>query len=406
MNYEHNIEMQHDALDKGLEAYQESKEKEIEELETYLEETEQVVKDSLDLVKNHTDDIFSTLTQLGAEYGITLSSQITTPWQSGEDAMDEYAKKLEAIQKKMNLYVSNANNLAASEVAEADQLISPKPAESEGSSTTPSQQPNNPPQQPNNPPQQPNNPPNNPSPPSSPPKVGSKVKIDSSAKYYGGQSTNVLIPKELKNKSYTVQQLGYNNKQVLLKELYSWVKISDLVGYAKGTTGVKRDQFAIVDEGGFEELIMHAGKNGRVEYLTKGSSVIPHDITKNLMKLGQLDPTEVLRRSMPTMGAIPMVTNNNMEINLDIAEVVHIEHADSNSITAIENAVEAKLNSYMKTVNQSMKKFIREEAGVVKHGPFLFCKGWCKCLYFIAKFISKGKQILIWDLKLWNLILL
>ena len=138
-----------------------------------------------------------------------------------------------------------------------------------------------------------------------------------------------------------------------------WINARWLYGYAKGTLGVPRSDFAVVDEDGYEELIMHAGKDGRIEYLTKGSSVIPHDITENLMALGQLDPTEILRRSMPTMNAIPMITNNNMEINLDIAEVVHIDHADSDSIAEIESAVEAKLNSYMKAINQSMKRYVR-----------------------------------------------
>src|SRR5690625_1669880 len=56
-------------------------------------------------------------------------------------------------------------------------------------------------------------------------KVGQKVKIKSSAKKYS--RANVTIPNKYKNKSYTIQQVGKDD--VLIKELYSWVRKSDLL---------------------------------------------------------------------------------------------------------------------------------------------------------------------------------
>src|SRR5690625_4408327 len=56
-------------------------------------------------------------------------------------------------------------------------------------------------------------------------KVGQKVKIKSSAKKYS--RANVTIPAKYKNKSYTIQQVGKDD--VLIKELYSWVRKSDLL---------------------------------------------------------------------------------------------------------------------------------------------------------------------------------
>ncbi|MBP1917168.1 hypothetical protein J2Z23_004153 [Lederbergia galactosidilyticus] len=55
-------------------------------------------------------------------------------------------------------------------------------------------------------------------------KVGQKVRIKSSAKKYSRSTAS--IPSKYKNKSYTIQQIG--NDDVLIKELYSWVKKSDL----------------------------------------------------------------------------------------------------------------------------------------------------------------------------------
>ncbi|MFS0643657.1 N-acetylmuramoyl-L-alanine amidase [Siminovitchia sp. 179-K 8D1 HS] len=54
-------------------------------------------------------------------------------------------------------------------------------------------------------------------------KVGSKVKIKSSAKKY---ATGENIPSSIKGKTYTIQQV--KSDRVLLKEIYSWVKKSDV----------------------------------------------------------------------------------------------------------------------------------------------------------------------------------
>ena len=68
-----------------------------------------------------------------------------------------------------------------------------------------------------------------------------------------------------------------------------WVRLSQISGYAKGTSGVDRDQIAIVDEEG-RELQIPNGKGGRITKLEKGTGVIPHTATEKLMALSeQLD---------------------------------------------------------------------------------------------------------------------
>lgn len=68
-----------------------------------------------------------------------------------------------------------------------------------------------------------------------------------------------------------------------------WVRLSQISGYAKGTTGVDRDQIAIVDEEG-RELQIPNGKGGRITKLEKGTGVIKHTATEKLMALSdQLD---------------------------------------------------------------------------------------------------------------------
>lgn len=54
-------------------------------------------------------------------------------------------------------------------------------------------------------------------------KAGDKVTIKSTARFY---ATGQVIPTKYRGKSFTVQQVG--TSKVLIKELYSWVKTSDL----------------------------------------------------------------------------------------------------------------------------------------------------------------------------------
>lgn len=58
-------------------------------------------------------------------------------------------------------------------------------------------------------------------------KVGQKAKLKTTAQKY---CTGQTIPDRFKGKSYTVGQIGTNKYPdgILLKELYSWVKVSDL----------------------------------------------------------------------------------------------------------------------------------------------------------------------------------
>ena len=56
-------------------------------------------------------------------------------------------------------------------------------------------------------------------------KVGSKVRIKSSASRY---VTSQKIPNSVKGKTYTVQQMRKGNSEALLKEILSWVYVKDL----------------------------------------------------------------------------------------------------------------------------------------------------------------------------------
>lgn len=131
-----------------------------------------------------------------------------------------------------------------------------------------------------------------------------------------------------------------------------------LKGYASGTTGVKNNQLALIDELG-EELIMRAGPNGRLQYLTKGTSVIPSDISENLMRIGQLDPQAFLDQNRPQVAASPSVVNNTTEIHIDnsVGELIHVERLDGNNPAELTKIVDKAWDKRMKELNSHIRRY-------------------------------------------------
>lgn len=125
--------------------------------------------------------------------------------------------------------------------------------------------------------------------------------------------------------------------------------------YSKGTMGTSRDEWALTDEIG-DELVLVPGPNGNLSFMRKGTSVVPADITANLVEWGKLNP------DMLKVGGganINMISNavNKPEINLDIAEFLHVDHVDKDTMPELEKFVDKKMNDLVRQLNYSIKKF-------------------------------------------------
>lgn len=113
--------------------------------------------------------------------------------------------------------------------------------------------------------------------------VKNGVIIDAySAKKYGGKGKNVG--------GYDVHIKSADGKYGDL----GWVKLSQLKGYAGGTTRVGSSQLAWTQEEG-AEIIVSPSTGAMLTPLKLGDGVIPHNLTKNLFKWGAIDPSYVAR---------------------------------------------------------------------------------------------------------------
>ena len=89
--YDHQKTAQKEALDKELENFEKEKDEEVKKWEEWLKKTDQVVDESLTMVKDKTSIVYNTLTDLGKQYGLTLSSSLISPWKDGENAISSYS---------------------------------------------------------------------------------------------------------------------------------------------------------------------------------------------------------------------------------------------------------------------------------------------------------------------------
>lgn len=123
--------------------------------------------------------------------------------------------------------------------------------------------------------------------------------------------------------------------------------------YAKGTKGTD-DEWAITDEFG-PELVMYATPEGTLSYMRAGSTVIPADITANLVEWGKLNP-DMLSLANSTAG-INMISNaiNKPEINLSFEALVKAERIDENTLPEVKRFVQQEINNLVKTMNYSLK---------------------------------------------------
>lgn len=360
--YDRSIETQQNSLDKSLETYREEQEGKMEELDAWLENEEQVIAESYEIISANTEAIHSNIEAISDKYGIEIENNVVDPWTAGINALGTYGTELDTATSKYVEMLGAVRQELADLQLQADEtaasIIETTNAKNKSTQAAEKDPPKEEPKPATTTSKKPSGGYSGGS--SSSVSVGQNVTVSSNATNFakdGGNGTKMQswVP----GSSFTVMET--NGNQVLIGingQATGWVNKEDVIpGYAKGTTGVKSNQLAWVDENGLEEIVMHAN-NGRLEYLTKGSTVIPHDITENLMELGKVDPKTWLANNRKTSVPVSITTNNNV-IDLSFGSMINIEHADRDSIPEIKDAVKRQMDAYMKNINTGLKKYTR-----------------------------------------------
>jgi len=345
--YDRSIQNQKDALDQEYESFEENKNAEMETLDEYLTNEEQVISDSMNTVKSNANVVLSEIQAVSQQYGISISSELTAPWTAGSNAVSafagEFATSASATMNQLDLIIAKERALERQALATAQAMLAMRAASGEKITnvTVPTIT------------------------------VQESTKTTETTKGSGsnGKSSNQTTHEVKKGEtlsSIAKKYLGstskwreiYNANKDIIKDpnkIYVGQKLK-IPKYATGTLGTKNDQFAWIDEVG-EELVLHADSSGKLAYLTKGSSVIPSDLTEKLLDLA-VDPTQTLENSRPIISA-PHITNNEFNIDMSIAEVVHIDTVTNDTIPDLTKAVEKQMDKYMKQLNGQIRKYAR-----------------------------------------------
>lgn len=363
--YSHSMTSRQEALDKEFSDFEEEKNKEIEKWEEWLLNTETVVSEALEYVKTNTSEVYATLTELGNQYGLTMSDTLTTPWQSGQMAIDSYSTTFEdassvftSLLDEIALHWENVTAKAeAAARAQANALQAEYKATTSNVPSTINTNSNNNNNKPaNNTPKQTTQQQNN-KPTQKAITVGGKINAGSARIYATSSGTGGGKQYYASDPIYTVlqEQNGYLLvRHHKLKSGYTgWFKKSDVKAYAKGTNKIGKDQLALLNELG-PELQLAAGSRGNLEYVKYGTSIIPSDVSEKLINLA-LDPASIFD-DMKTDVKAPTIETKDFNYEFNFDSLLHVDNASNDSIPALQKMIRSEFNNMMSQVNNKIKR--------------------------------------------------
>ena len=386
--YDHARQSQQDALDKESEAYEEQMNKFIEGLRTSLDEATMNMDEFLMGVTSMVMYNADTVLAKYQETNLPLTKELTNPWEEAKKAVGAYSGDALALMSKwtekggffeqfsttgatnlqspwsagttaansfktnvssvMNSVVSNISSnvkTASGELSKLYQQIQDTEQKASNSNVTT-------------------------------PSISSSTGNGYTAtqkKYYvtafldmGSRSLSVTKSGSTTSEAMTAAKIAIAGEYEKVKgnsasAESAWLKTwRDRVKYttqyyAKGTLGTKRNEWAITDELG-PELTMYATPEGTLSYMRAGSTVVPADLTRELIDIAELGVDGLV--NMPKFNSgVTVVSNavNKPEINLSFEALVKAERIDENTLPEVKRFVQQEIDSLVKQMNYAIK---------------------------------------------------
>ncbi len=96
-----------ESLDKQSEEFEDSKNKELETLKSSTDEQHKVIENYLGKVKKDYQIVYNTLTKYGTDYGITMTDELTSPWDSASSAVDMFQSAVGDAISQINIDIAS-----------------------------------------------------------------------------------------------------------------------------------------------------------------------------------------------------------------------------------------------------------------------------------------------------------
>lgn len=147
-------------------------------------------------------------------------------------------------------------------------------------------------------------------------------------------------------------------KNISGKKYYNFPKGTPLYRfYAKGTLGTKQDEWAYTDEPWLgDELVLIPGANGNLQYMRKGTAVMPADISANLVEWGKINP-DMTALANGVQG-VNLMSNyvSKPEIKLNIDNFLRCDNVSQDTLPELKKFVNEQMNSLVKQLNYGLKR--------------------------------------------------
>ncbi|WP_092245030.1 hypothetical protein [Lacrimispora sphenoides] len=96
-----------ESLDKQAEDYQDAKKKELDELKSSTDAQKKVIEEYLGQVKDNYKTVYNTLTKYGTDYNVTMTSELTSPWESANSAVSTFKDAVSDAISQINIDIAN-----------------------------------------------------------------------------------------------------------------------------------------------------------------------------------------------------------------------------------------------------------------------------------------------------------
>ena len=256
--------------EKQYEQQEENLQNQIDSIEAYLDDEKQLMQDAINDINGMNNSLFEDMKNWAYETTGEVW-EVVEAWKEAKEALEMYnaVNKVPEIHETLH---NNSQNGVATAIGATSSIGGKTISNSTSSANSNSQTDSN----------------NS----SGYKAVHTIVKNDTlwtlAQKYYGDGTKWTKIQKANSDVDPYKLQIG--------KKLY--------IPYRKGIKKVPQNQLALTDEAG-DELTLHANEKGNLQMLTKGSSVIPADITENLVKWGKVAPDLFMQNLQPFIS--PMI---------------------------------------------------------------------------------------------------
>lgn len=243
--YNHNMDLKQGALDQELESFEKAQEEKKKQAKNSLEEQERILNDYLTRVQDNYNSTMEYALKYAAEYGISMSEFLSSPWEKSIQKAKEYKDLLENIGPNVKVSTSAVNTKQNDYPEKAWTGIGVAGDRKKTGQATIQ------------------------SPSSTAEKKLQNIRENSKDK-------NALIPGTAKRKF-------------------------KLNGYKNGVKDLKREELARISENGNGEVILRPGE-GLLAPLQQHDNVLTHAQTESLMGWSQVNPMEFMR----TMNQAPI----------------------------------------------------------------------------------------------------